>query len=89
MSITGALVLFATIWFLVLFLLLPWGHRSQDEAGEIVPGTPAGAPDSPMLRKKAIWATVIAALLLAAIWWFIEQGFVTRADMLEFNRFVP
>ena len=56
MSITGALVLFATLFFLVLFLLLPWGHRSQEEAGEVVPGTPAGAPDQPMMTKKALIA---------------------------------
>ena len=52
MSITGALVLFATLFFLVLFLLLPWGHRSQEEAGTVVPGTPAGAPDRPMLHMR-------------------------------------
>ena len=62
MSITGALVLFATLFFLVLFLLLPWGHRSQEEAGEVVPGTPAGAPDQPMMTKKALIAAAISAL---------------------------
>lgn len=86
MSITGALVLFATLWFLVMFLLLPIGHRSQAEAGEIVPGTPEGAPVRPMLLKKGIWALVITVLLVLAIWGFIEAGIITRADMLEFNR---
>lgn len=86
MSITGALVLFATLWFLVMFLLLPIGHRSQAEAGEIVPGTPEGAPVRPMLLKKGIWALVITVLLVLAIWGFIEADIITRADMLEFNR---
>ena len=44
MSITGGLVLYATLWFLVMFLLLPIGHQSQEEAGQVVPGTPVGAP---------------------------------------------
>ena len=61
MSITGALVLYATIWFLVMFLLLPFGHRSQAEAGHVVPGTPEGAPAQGMMGRKALWATVIAA----------------------------
>ena len=86
MSITGALVLFATLFFLVLFLLLPWGHRSQEEAGEVVPGTPEGAPIRPMLLKKGIWAAAITAAIVLGIWWVIEQGFITRADMMEFNR---
>lgn len=86
MSITGALVLFATLFFLVLFLLLPWGHRSQEEAGAVVPGTPAGAPERPMLRVKGLIAAVIAALVVALVWWVIQQGWITRAEMMEFNR---
>lgn len=86
MSITGALVLFATLWFLVMFLLLPIGHRSQAEAGEIVPGTPEGAPVRPMMLKKGLWALVITALIVLGVWLFIEADIVTRADMLEFNR---
>ena len=87
MTITGALVLFATIWFIVMFLLLPIGHQSQAEAGEIVPGTPEGAPVRPMILKKGLWALAISAGIVLGIWWFLEQGFITRADMLEFNRY--
>ena len=86
MTITGAVVMFATLWFIVMFLLLPIGHRSQAEAGEVVPGTPEGAPVRPMLLKKGLWALLISAVILAGVWWFLEQGFITRADMLEFNR---
>lgn len=86
MSITGALVMFATLFFLVLFLLLPWGHRSQEEAGEVVPGTPAGAPDRPMLGRKAAVSAVVSALLVLLIWWALGQGWITRAGMMEFNR---
>lgn len=87
MTITGGLVLFATLFFLVMFLLLPIGHQSQAEAGHIVPGTPEGAPVRPMLAKKALWALVISALLVGGIWLFLETGFITRQDMMDFNRF--
>lgn len=86
MSITGALVLFASLFFLVLFLLLPWGHRSQEEAGEVVPGTPAGAPDRHMLKIKSLLAAIISVLLVLLVWWFLQQGWITRAGMMEFNR---
>ena len=89
MTITGGLVMFATLWFLVMFLLLPWGHQSQEEAGHVVPGTPAGAPVRPRLGRKAIWATIISALLVGAIWGFLDSGIVTRADMMNFNRLTP
>ena len=88
MTITGGLVLFASLFFLVMFLLLPIGHQSQREAGVVVPGTPEGAPMRPMLGKKALWSLVISALLVGAIWLFLDAGVITRADMMNFNRVV-
>lgn len=89
MTITGGLVLFATLFFLVMFLLLPIGHRSQEEAGQVVPGTPAGAPDHPMLGRKAVWAAMIAAAIVGGVWLFLDAGFITRQDMMNFNRVSP
>lgn len=86
MSLTGGLVLYATLWFLVMFLLLPIGHQSQDEAGQVVPGTPVGAPMRPMMGRKALWAALIAAALVGGIWLFLNSGIVTRQDMIDFNR---
>ena len=81
MSITGGLVLYATLWFLVMFLLLPIGHQSQEEAGQVVPGTPVGAPMRPMMGRKAL-----SAALVGGIWLFLESGIITRQDMIDFNR---
>ena len=86
MSITGGLVLYATLWFLVVFLLLPIGHQSQEEAGQVVPGTPVGAPMRPMMGRKALWAALISAALVGGIWLFLESGIITRQDMIDFNR---
>ena len=41
MNLTGGIVLYAVLWFLVLFVLLPFGQQSQADAGEVTPGTPA------------------------------------------------
>lgn len=86
MSITGGLVLYVTIWFLCLFLMLPFGHRSQQDAGDVVPGTPAGAPHDPQLKRKAVWATLLATLIFAVIAWVILGDIITRDDMRNFNR---
>ena len=42
--IVSGLVLFAVIWFIALLVALPIGITTQEEAGEVVPGTPASAP---------------------------------------------
>lgn len=81
MSITAILVIFATIWFLSLLCALPIGLRSQAEAGEIVPGTPASAPVDAMLRKKLLWATISALLITVPLCAFIIWGGVTIEDI--------
>ena len=74
MTITAAAVLFAVIWFLVLFVVLPIGVRTQGEDGAVVPGTPASAPAEAGLRRKLAWVTAIAVALWAALAAFILWG---------------
>jgi predicted secreted protein len=62
-----AIAIFLTIWFVVLFAVLPFGVRSQEEAGECVPGTDPGAPVAPRLLAKAIWTTLISGVIFAAV----------------------
>ena len=76
MSITGAIVLFATTWFLVFFVVLPLRFESQGDAGDVMPGTPAGAPSGHVVGRKAkittlvtlvIWALMVAVILSGVI----------------------
>jgi predicted secreted protein len=65
MSLTFGLAIYFIIWWTVLFAVLPFGVRTQGEAGEVVPGTPASAPVAPrMLRTFAI-TTVVACVVFA------------------------
>ena len=52
MTISAAFVLFAVIWFLTLFILLPLNLKTQEEIGSIVDGTPSSAPTNPKVKKK-------------------------------------
>ena len=81
MNLTGGIVLYAVLWFLVLFVLLPFGQKSQADVGEVTPGTPAGAQHAPKLKKKMIWATVIAGVLWGIIAYVILGGVITREDI--------
>ncbi len=81
MTITGAIVLFAVFWFLALYMILPLFVRSQDEAGEVEPGTSAGAPDQPMMKKKLIWTTVAAVVMWIIAYSIIEADIISVADI--------
>ena len=87
MSITSGVVLYAVLWFLVMLMLLPVGVKSQADVGEVEPGTPAGAPDQPMIGRKMIWTTAVSAALWALLYGIIAGGVITRADLRLFSPF--
>ena len=72
MTIPMAIAIYFTIWWIVLFVSLPWGVRSQEEEGDIVAGTDPGAPVAPRLLIKAAATTILAAILFAGLWVFME-----------------
>ena len=51
----------------MLFAVLPWGVRSQEESGAVVPGSDAGAPATPRLLFKIAMTTVIAAAVFGLV----------------------
>ena len=54
------IVIFVVIWWLVLFMVLPFGIQKDDE---IVGGNDPGAPKNPMLKKKIILTSIISFFL--------------------------
>ena len=67
-----ALIVFLVSWWLVFLPSLSIGIQNYEESGEeIVPGSEGGAPVAPMLRKKAVWATIGAAIITAVMAIFI------------------
>lgn len=69
MNLVGGLALYFVIWWITLFAVLPFGIRSQEEAGEVVAGTEPGAPVLPGLLKKAVITSLIAAVIFVAVWY--------------------
>ena len=65
----SALVVFTIAWWICFFVVLPIGVQGQWEDGSTIEGTEEAAPKEPMLKKKALWATIGAALItgIAAI----------------------
>jgi predicted secreted protein len=64
----GGIGLYFVVWWTLLFAVLPFGVRTQGEAGEVVPGSDPGAPSVPALTEKAIWTTLVSdAVFLGAL----------------------
>ncbi|MEY9903745.1 putative secreted protein [Bradyrhizobium sp. USDA 329] len=62
-QISTALAIYFVIWWVALFLTLPFGVRSQHEDGVGAPGTDPGAPILTRMGRKLIWTTIISAVI--------------------------
>ena len=71
LRVSGALSLYFVIWWVLIFAALPFGVRSQADAGEVAPGTDPGAPSLPKLREKVVWTSLGAGLVLLATAWLL------------------
>jgi predicted secreted protein len=65
-TISTGFAIYFVIWWIALFLTLPFGVRSQHEDGEGTDGTDPGAPVITRMGVKLIWTTVISAVIFAA-----------------------
>ena len=81
MGVMSGLVLFAVIWFMTFFVVLPFRIKTQGDLGETLPGTHAGAPEHHHLRPKALITTVIAVLLWGIIAGIILSGAISVDDV--------
>jgi predicted secreted protein len=72
MPLPLAIAAYFTLWWVVLFAVLPFGVRNHAEAGVERPaGAEAGAPVAPHLALKALATTLISGVLFAALYVYV------------------
>ena len=76
-SISTAFAIYFVIWWITLFLTLPFGVRSQHEDGEGAPGTDPGAPILARMGRKLIWTTIISAVIFAIAHGALRAGYLS------------
>jgi predicted secreted protein len=82
-EIGSALAIYALFWVLSLFLVLPFGVRTHEEAGaERVPGQADSAPHGFSLAKVALRATILAAALFGLFYLNYLYGWI-GAEQLD------
>ncbi len=62
-----AFAIYFIIWWVCLFVVLPFGVKTQSDTGEMVQGTSAGAPINPRLARIAGVTTIVASLAFAIV----------------------
>jgi len=72
-----AVAIYIFIWWIVLFAVLPFGVRTQEEEGHVVPGTVESAPAKPRLLRIFLINTAVATVVFALVYAAIVYRIVT------------
>ena len=75
------LAIYGIIWFLTLFMVLPWGVVSQAEYGEVQPGSSESAPASPLIWQKVVISTGLSVVFYLIVYWLLTSGALSNIDL--------
>jgi predicted secreted protein len=73
------IAIYAVIWWVVIFAVLPWGVRPPEQVEK---GHASGAPENPQLGRKALITTMVSAVIWLAI------DLVVRSELISFREMV-
>ncbi len=76
-QLSTALAIYFVLWWVTLFVTLPFGVRSQHEDGSGAPGTDPGAPIMARMGRKLIWTTLISAAIFAVAMAAYDAGYLS------------
>lgn len=67
------IAIYFIVWWVCLFITLPFGVRGQHEDGVVTDGTEPGAPVKTHMGRKILATTVIAAVVTLLIFWGLSN----------------
>ena len=77
MGITGSIIVYVMIWWIIFFSVLPIGIQSNKEVfKEKIEGMDPGAPKNPNIAKKFFITTLITTIIFSVIY------YLTKAELL-------
>jgi len=79
-------VTFFIAWWFFLFMVLPFGLKTQDEDDNVTLGTVASAPRGPHMLRAVLWTTLITLVFVAAMYGLFE---VVGFSFDDLPRIVP
>ena len=75
MTVVSGVLIYAILWWMVLFMVLPFGVRTvREEGGEVTGGEAASAPTKPRIPLKMLVTTLISGAIMAVIIGVVEAG---------------
>ena len=78
MQITTFFAIYFVVWWLCLFLVLPFGVRNQVDEGQYVQGTERGAPVRARVGRIALITTALSVPVTALLMWLLSNPWLQQ-----------
>tara|TARA_Y100000591_G_scaffold320814_1_gene334829 strand:+ start:1424 stop:1678 length:255 start_codon:yes stop_codon:yes gene_type:complete len=83
MDLTGSIIVFVIIWWIVFFAVLPFGVKSNDKPfSEKIEGVDPGAPKNPNIAKKFLYTTIITTIIFLIIYYMVMEDYLNLRKLL-------
>ena len=84
MGITGSIIVYVLIWWIIFFSVLPIGIKSNKEKfrGNIE-GVDPGAPNNPKIGKKFFITTIITSIIFIVIYYLVKFDLLNLRNYLQ------
>ena len=84
MGITGSLIIYVMIWWIVFFSMLPIGIKSNPpQVDKKFDGFDSGAPKNPDIGKKFLFTTLITSVIFSAIYYIVSNNYFNLREILQ------
>ncbi len=84
MGITGSIIVYVLIWWIIFFSVLPIGIQSNKEKfKEKIEGVDPGAPINPKIGKKFLVTTLITSIIFIVIYYLVEINLLNLREYLQ------
>ena len=84
MGITGSIIIYVLIWWIIFFSVLPLGIQSNKEKfKERIEGVDPGAPNNPKIGKKFLITTIIASIIYIVIYYLVKFNLINLREYLQ------
>tara|TARA_Y100001958_G_C21027626_1_gene401826 strand:+ start:109 stop:354 length:246 start_codon:yes stop_codon:yes gene_type:complete len=80
LSITGSLVIYVILWWIVFFAVLPIDVNREKKAN--IKGSDSGAPENPKILKKFILSTLISSLIFTIIYILVRYELLNIRNLI-------
>jgi len=83
-GITGSIIVYVLIWWIIFFSVLPVGIQSNKEKfKEKIEGVDPGAPINPKIGKKFLITTLITSIIFIVIYYLVELNLLNLREYLQ------